>query len=58
MDIIEVSTKRERREFIDLPKRLYRDDPYWVCPLDSEIENVFDPARNMLSATGWRSDGY
>lgn len=52
MDIIEVSTKRERREFIDLPKRLYRDDPYWVCPLDSEIENVFDPARNHAFRDG------
>ena len=47
MQIIEVEGKQEKREFIDFPKRLYKGDPFWVCPLDSELEAVFDPARNV-----------
>ena len=46
MQILEVVTIRSRKEFIDLPKRLYKDDPCWVCPLDSATESVFDPAIN------------
>ena len=38
--------KRVEREFIDLPKRIYRDNPYWVCPFDSSIKAVFDPKKN------------
>ena len=30
----EVASRRAVREFLDLPKRLYRDEPHWICPLD------------------------
>jgi hypothetical protein len=46
MQITEVATRRDRKEFIDFPKRLYRNDPYWVCPLDNEVEGFFSPAKN------------
>ncbi len=46
MEVIEVTTKQHRREFIDFPKELYRADPCWVCQLDSSLESVFDPALN------------
>jgi hypothetical protein len=46
MKIIEVKTKHEKKEFLDFPKKLYNADPYWVCPLDSGIETVFDPSGN------------
>jgi hypothetical protein len=46
MEIVEVITKEQKKEFIDFPKKLYRDDPFWVCQLDSNIESVFDPKRN------------
>jgi len=46
MKVIEVVTKNERREFIEFPKRLYKNDPWWVCPLDSEAEALFNPATN------------
>ena len=48
----EVCTAADRRAWIDLPKRLYRDCPQWVCPLDTDVEAVFDPARNELFAEG------
>ena len=46
MRIIEVNDKESRKEFIRFPKELYKNDPYWVCPLDNEVESVFDPLRN------------
>ncbi|MDF1559541.1 MAG: hypothetical protein P1P83_04965 [Bacteroidales bacterium] len=52
MKITEVATKVQKREFINFPKRLYRDDPNWVCPLDSEIEAVFDPEKNYAFSQG------
>ena len=39
-------------EFLELPKRLYKDNPYWVCPIDSSIKAVFDPAKNKLFKDG------
>ncbi len=52
MKITEVATTAQKREFINFPKRLYRDDPNWVCPLDSEIEAVFDPEKNYALSHG------
>ena len=46
MKVVEVSTKQDKKEFINFPKELYKDDPFWVCQLDSGIESVFDPAKN------------
>ena len=39
-------------EFIELPKRLYKGNHYWVCPLDDDIKAVFDSKRNKLFADG------
>ena len=44
----EVKTKAQRKEFLDLPKRIYKGNRIWVCPLDMDIENRFDPAKNEL----------
>ena len=46
MKIVEVITRQDKREFIDFPKELYKTDPFWVSPLDSGIESVFDPEKN------------
>src|SRR4030065_939452 len=46
MKTVEVITSRDRQEFHNFPKRLYRDDADWVCPLDSMVEGYFDPERN------------
>ena len=48
----EVTDKALEREFIDLPKRLYKGNRNWVCPLDNDILAVFDPAKNKLFADG------
>ena len=48
----EVRTAADERAWLDLPKRLYRDCANWVCPLDTDVQAVFDPARNELFADG------
>ena len=52
MQIVEVITKDDRKEFLNLPKILYKDDPNWVCMLDSELEAIFDPAVNRVFERG------
>jgi GNAT superfamily N-acetyltransferase len=47
MRIIEVSDKTSAKEFIRFPKVHYKNDPNYICPLDVEIEEIFDPARNI-----------
>lgn len=46
MKIKEVYDRKSQKDFLRLPKVLYRDDPTWVCPLDKEIESIFDPRKN------------
>ena len=48
----EVTTSAQEREWLDLPKKIYTGNRNWVCPLDQDITEVFDPARNELFAEG------
>lgn len=50
--IEEVLTKQQNREFLALPKRIYKGNRNWVCPLDEDIEARFDPKRNALFIDG------
>lgn len=52
MQIIEVNNAVTRKAFLDLPKRIYRNDPNWVCPLNRDIESVFDPRKNSFHQNG------
>lgn len=45
-DIQPVRTKQELNEFIQLPQKIYKDNPYWVPPLLSEIRATLDTAQN------------
>ncbi len=47
-----VETPRQQREFLDFAKRLYKNNRYWVCPLDNDIERRFDPSSNELLDNG------
>lgn len=52
MNIEEVKSGKQAKEFLRVPKILYRNDPVWVCPLDREIEAVFDPGKNSYHGHG------
>ena len=46
MQLVEVQTRNHHRCFIEFPKRLYRSQPQYIAPLDSDISNVFDANKN------------
>ena len=52
MKLLEVTTRQDRREFLQLPVRLYRNEPNWIRPLDKDIEAVFDPSKNKTFNQG------
>ena len=48
----EIAGSAAEREWLDFPKHLYRGYSNWVCPLDDDIREVFDPKRNELFEDG------
>lgn len=50
--ILEVKTPKQAKAFIELPKKLYKNDPEWICTLDTDIESVFCPERNNFFQHG------
>jgi len=51
MQLIEI-TRRNFRDFHDVSRFIYRDDPNWIAPLDGEVEHIFNPAKNPLLLHG------
>ncbi|MDZ7737631.1 MAG: hypothetical protein U5K32_00900 [Bacteroidales bacterium] len=52
MHIREVVDKKDSKRFLEFHKWHYRNDPHWVCPLDSEFNAVFDPDKNRTFEHG------
>ncbi len=52
MKIIEVKDKKTKKKFLKVPRILYKNDPHWVCPLDTTIEDVFNPKKNIFFKHG------
>lgn len=47
VEIIAVTTPEELAAFLAVPLRVYRDDPYWVQPLQSGIKKQLSPENNF-----------
>ena len=41
-----VSTKAERRDFVNFAWQVYKDDPAWIPPLKDEVHGLLDPKKN------------
>ncbi len=52
MSIQEVVSPSDKREFLLLPLRLYKNSSHWIRPLDKDIEDVFDPDKNKTFRHG------
>lgn len=48
----EVTTGRQKKEFLSMPRSLYKGNRNWVQPLDNDIETVFDPEKNRMFEGG------
>ena len=46
MDVVPVVGSRDLARFIRLPHHIYRDDPNWVAPLDSDERTRLTPGKN------------
>lgn len=52
MVLNEVKDKKSKKDFLNIARHIYKNDPVWVCPLDKDIEAVFDPKKNNFHAHG------
>ena len=52
MTITEVTDKKTKKAFLDVARVIYKNDPIWVCPLDNDIEAVFDASKNNFHQFG------
>ncbi|MDB5004836.1 MAG: family N-acetyltransferase [Mucilaginibacter sp.] len=52
MTITEVKDKATQKAFLNTARIIYKDDNNWVCPLDNDIEAVFDPQKNNFHQYG------
>lgn len=43
LEIREVKTKREQRQFLNFPLKLYKNSPYFVPPLYMDEKQIFNP---------------
>ena len=50
LKIIPVTTKKERKEFVEYPLRLYKGNPYFVPPFYADEMNLFT-AKNIYTKT-------
>ena len=41
-----VSTKADKKAFVDFAWEVYKDDPAWVPPLKDEVHGLIDPKKN------------
>lgn len=52
MQVIPVTTKKDQRTFTRVAQELYKDDPVWVCPLNQDIDAIFNPEENTFYQHG------
>ena len=52
MQLISVSNKQLAKKFLEVPVRLYKEDPNYIRPLDKDVNEVFDPAKNKAFRFG------
>lgn len=52
MELVTVSNSKTKKQFLEVPIPIYKNDPNWVRPLDNDINAVFDPEKNKLFKTG------
>jgi len=52
IEVSEVTTRRDRNDFVELPYTIYANDPHWVAPLEREVKAFIDPAQHPFYLHG------
>jgi hypothetical protein len=50
VEILPVENGRDLRRFMNLPRAIYRGDPFWVAPLAGETKKLLDRSRHPFFA--------
>lgn len=50
MGVLEVGSKKQRRDFVFFPRDLYRFDPYWAPPIWFEEKSAYSRKKNPILA--------
>ncbi|RMF10673.1 MAG: GNAT family N-acetyltransferase [Alphaproteobacteria bacterium] len=63
LTITPVTSRRDHRAFVTLPRRIFADDPHWVPPFSPEVNERLDRDKNpyfdhaeMMRWLAWRGD--
>ncbi|MEL7251653.1 MAG: hypothetical protein AAFZ63_17005 [Bacteroidota bacterium] len=46
MQIREITPPQDWKIFHQVPHYVYQNDPFWIAPLEGDVETVFNPAKN------------
>ncbi|WP_295772703.1 GNAT family N-acetyltransferase [uncultured Mucilaginibacter sp.] len=52
MTVTQVTDERTRKAFLDTARKIYENDANFICPLDDDIEAVFDTQKNPFFGFG------
>ena len=52
MEILEVTTPKHQKEFLQIPVFIYKKDDNWIRPLDKDINEVFNESTNKTFRFG------
>jgi hypothetical protein len=57
MQIIPVTDSKTIKSFLEVSQFIYKDDANWICPLEDDIERIFNTSKNPFfqfgSCTRW-----
>ncbi|HQD09998.1 MAG TPA: hypothetical protein PLQ65_10055 [Flavihumibacter sp.] len=52
MQLVEVKDEKQARRFLEVPVHIYKGNPNWIRPLDKDVNEVFNPAKNKAFRSG------
>ncbi|MFT6604597.1 MAG: hypothetical protein ACJARO_002120, partial [Bacteriovoracaceae bacterium] len=55
VEIKEVITKKDLKNLLDLPWKLYRNDSNWVAPLKMALKDIFNPKHPFYETSKTKS---
>ena len=47
IEVLEVKTNKQKRQFVDFPTKLYKDNDFYVHPLRGDELALFEPEKNV-----------
>ena len=48
---IDLKNKKDLKDFIDLPWKIYKDDPHWVAPLKMAVRDLLNQKKHPFYQT-------